>query len=183
MATTCLALNASYEPLTVMSVKRAVRLVLQRKAEVIEAHPRETVKSASQVMPKPAVIRLVKFVKVPDRMKRSVTNTFLFARDDYRCQYCGRHERDLGSRESLTRDHLVPQSQGGPNTWENCVTACSRCNHKKADKTLQESGLTLRSTPRVPDTVWLRWSIRSLTPLQRKYVSMFYGKDALEALE
>lgn len=178
-----LALNASYEPMTVMPVKRAVRLVLQRKAEVVESDPTQVIRHGSGEMPRPAVIRLVKFVKVPARMKRKVTNTFLFARDSYRCQYCGRHEKDLGAREWLTRDHIHPQSKGGENSWENCITACSRCNHKKGDKSLKDSGLKLLSTPTTPDLVWLKWSVRKLTPMQRKYVTMFYGEDVTKAYE
>ena len=81
----CLALNASYEPLTMVPVRRALRLVIDGKAEVVEAEGRP-VYSERLAVPRPAVIRLVKFVHVPRRFRRQVTNTFLFARDDYRCQ-------------------------------------------------------------------------------------------------
>jgi 5-methylcytosine-specific restriction endonuclease McrA len=115
-----------------------------------------------------------------------VTNTFLFARDGYRCAYCGRHEKDLGKREGLNRDHIIPQSKGGPNTWANCVTACSRCNSLKADRSLAEfteaTGLRLRVKPREPGLVELKWTVRKLSPIQRHYIEQFYGADTLEAL-
>src|SRR3954451_18543780 len=84
----CLALNASYEPLTMVPMRRALRLVIDGKAEIVEAEPARPVQSAQLTLPRPAVIRLRKFVHVPRRFRRQVTNTFLFARDHYRCQYC-----------------------------------------------------------------------------------------------
>ena len=86
----CLALNASFEPLTLVPVRRALRLVLDGRAEIVEADGGKLMRSARLAMPRPAVIRLVRFVRVPRRFRRQVTNTFLFARDGYRCQYCGR---------------------------------------------------------------------------------------------
>ena len=128
----CLALNASYEPLTMVPVRRALRLVIDGKAVIVEAEG-ERVKSERLELPRPAVIRLVKFVHVPRRFRRQVTNTFLFARDDYRCQFCGRTQHELKTRECLTRDHLVPLSRGGSNAWNNVLTACSSCNTRKGN--------------------------------------------------
>ena len=104
----CLALNASFEPLTMVPMRRALRLVIDGKAEIVEADHDRVVRSERLTMPRPAVIRLTKFIHVPRRFRRQVTNTFLFARDRYRCQYCGRTQAELRPRESLTRDHLVP---------------------------------------------------------------------------
>ena len=112
----CLALNASFEPLTMVPVRRALRLVIDGKAEVVEAEG-TPVHSERLAVPRPAVIRLVRFVHVPRRFRRQVTNTFLFARDNYRCQFCGRSQQELRQRECLTRDHLVPLSRGGTNGW------------------------------------------------------------------
>ena len=86
----CLALNASFEPLTMVPVRRALRLVIEGKAEIVESDGGDVVRSERLTLPKPAIIRLVKFVHVPRRFRRQVTNTFLFARDSYRCQYCHR---------------------------------------------------------------------------------------------
>ena len=182
----CLTLNASYEPLVMLPVQRAVRLVLDGRAELVEAHPTRVIRSAGHQMPLPAVIRLVRFVYVPRRMRRGVTNTILFARDGYTCAYCGRHRDALRGREFLTRDHVLPQSRfarrAEANTWENCVTACGPCNHRKADRTPQEAGMALRIVPAEPHFVHLEWSVRRLTPLQRKYVTQFFGADVADAL-
>lgn len=178
----CLALNASYEPLAVIPASRAIRLVLDGKAEILEVDGTRLFRSESERMRCPSVIRLVRYVHVPRRFRRGVTNTFLFARDSYRCQYCGRHRQELGRRESLTRDHVVPQSRGGANTWENCVTACSTCNHRKADRTPAEAGMKLLSVPTEPHFVRIVWAVRRLTPLQRKYVVQFFGQGVLDAL-
>ena len=113
----CLALNASFEPLTMVPVRRALRLVIEGKAEIVESDAGDVVRSERLTLPKPAIIRLVKFVHVPRRFRRQVTNTFLFARDGYRCQYCHRGQAELRHRECLTRDHLIPLSRGGDNEW------------------------------------------------------------------
>jgi 5-methylcytosine-specific restriction endonuclease McrA len=179
----CLVLNATYQPMRPIGTKRAIRLVLQGKADIVESSSEQTFRSANTEIPTPLVIRLRKTVKVPDRFRQSVTNTFLFARDGYTCQYCGRHDRDLKEREGLTRDHVQPVSRGGGNVWTNVVTACSTCNMKKADRTPEEAGLVLRKVPKEPKFVNLRWQIRKLTPLQLRYVTMFYGDDFLRAVE
>jgi 5-methylcytosine-specific restriction endonuclease McrA len=183
MTNLCLPLNATYEPLKPFSVQRAIRLVLQGKAEIIEGDEDRPVRHASGSMPRPLVIRLVKYVNIPPRLTRKVTNTMLFARDRYTCQYCGRTDRQLeksGKREHLTRDHIQPLSRGGKNTWENCTTACSSCNWKKADCTPAEAGLRLRSQPTVPKRVELHWMVRRMTPLQAKWITAFYGEDVVK---
>ena len=115
----CLALNASYEPLTMVPLRRALRLVIDGKAEIVESEADRPVRSENLALPRPVVIRLTRFVHVPRRFRRQVTNTFLFARDAYKCQYCGRPSNELKPRESLTRDHLIPISRGGVNEWTN----------------------------------------------------------------
>jgi 5-methylcytosine-specific restriction endonuclease McrA len=179
----CLALNASYEPLTVVPVRRAVRLVLDRKAELLEADDERAFRSERTEVPFPLVIRLVRFVHVPRRFRRQVTNTFLFARDNYSCQYCGRHRSELRGRQFLTRDHILPLSRGGGNTWENVVAACSPCNNRKGNGTPDEVGLKLQSVPKEPNHVHLVWAVRRLTPIQAKYIGMFYGEETVSFLE
>lgn len=178
-----LALNASMEPLQPMPLKMAVRLVYQGKAELVEGDESRMLRAEGYSMPYPLVIRLNKLVKVPRKFRRKVSNQFLFARDGYRCQYCGRHERELGYRESLTRDHVQPLSRGGANEWSNVVTACSTCNWRKADRTPSEAGMALRTVPTEPDMVVLRWSMRRLTSLQLKYVKWFYGEEWQAAVD
>ncbi|HET9949751.1 MAG TPA: HNH endonuclease [Longimicrobiales bacterium] len=178
----CLALNASFEPLTIVPTRRAVRLVLDGKAEILEEDSGRAYRSESRVVPCPAVIRLVRYVHVPYRFRRQVTNTFLFARDDYTCQYCGRHRSELRGRQFLTRDHVVPLSRGGLTTWENVVTSCSPCNNRKGGRTPGEAGMALLSEPTEPNYVHLVWVVRRVTDTQAKYVRMFYGEDALAAM-
>ena len=100
-----LVLNATYEPINVCTVRRAVVLLLKEKAEVIEPTERE-LHSATATMTRPAVIRLVSYVKVPrDTHRRKITRRAVFARDGWTCQYCG-------SRAQLTVDHVDPPLQG-----------------------------------------------------------------------
>ena len=178
----CLALNASFEPLTIVPSRRAVRLVLDGKAELLEADSSQVFRSEDRVVPSPSVIRLVRYVHVPFRFRRQVTNTFLFARDDYTCQYCGRTKAELRGRQFLTRDHVRPLSRGGLNTWDNVVTSCSPCNNRKGGRLPGEAGLTLRHVPGEPDYVHLVWVVRRVTEAQAKYLRMFYGQDTLDAV-
>jgi len=178
----CLALNASFEPLTILPIERALRLVIDRKAEVLEADDARIFRSERDQIAAPLVIRLKRFIHVPRRFRRQVTNTFLFARDGYRCQYCGRHRGALRGREFLTRDHVTPLSRGGENTWDNVVTACSPCNNRKASHLPEECGMHTLKHPHEPNYVELVWAVRRVTDVQAKYIAMFYGEDILEAL-
>ena len=183
MTVGCLALNASFEPLTMVPLKRALRLVIDGKAEIVESDVGKAVRSERLSVPRPVVIRLRKFVHVPRRFRRQVTNTFLFARDGYRCQYCSRASYELRPRESLTRDHVVPISRGGLNVWTNVVTACSSCNTKKANHLVAEIGMNLAHSPVEPHFVHLSWAVRKLTPTQSRYIKLFYGGDVVRQLE
>jgi 5-methylcytosine-specific restriction endonuclease McrA len=176
----CLALNASFEPLTIVPTRRAVRLVLDGKAEVLEEDSGRSFRSETRVVPCPAVIRLVRYVHVPYRFRRQVTNTFLFARDDYTCQYCGKRKSDLRGRQFLTRDHIRPISRGGLNTWDNVVTSCSPCNNRKGGRLPAEAGLALLCQPTEPNYVHLVWVVRRVTDAQAKYIRLFYGEAALD---
>ncbi len=121
-----LVLNATYEPVNVCTVRRAVVLLLKEKAEVIERAAWE-LHSETTTLARPMVIRLVTFVKVPrDTHRRKITRRAVFARDGWQCQYCG-------SRANLTVDHVIPRSKGGTSTWENIVASCAPCNRRKGD--------------------------------------------------
>jgi 5-methylcytosine-specific restriction endonuclease McrA len=179
----CLALNSSFEPLTMVPLKRALRLVIDGKAEIVEADRERTVHSerhrhAAAGGHPPAQVRAR-----PAPFRRQVTNTFLFARDAYRCQYCTRFSWELRPRESLTRDHVVPISRGGLNVWTNVVTACSSCNTRKADRLVHECGLQLLHAPVEPHFVHLSWAVRRLTPTQSHYIKLFYGSEVVHKLE
>ena len=179
----CLALNASFEPLTLVPPRRAIRLVLDRKAEILEVDQARRFRSEREEIPWPTVIRLVRYVHVPRRFRRQVTNTFLFARDDYCCQYCGKHRRELRGRQFLTRDHVLPVSRGGENHWSNVVAACSPCNNRKGNLTPEEARMPLLSTPGEPNYVHLVWAVRRVTPPQTRYIKLFYGEDVLKAVQ
>jgi 5-methylcytosine-specific restriction endonuclease McrA len=138
-----LVLNASYEPLNVTSVRRAHVLVFKGKAEVIEAL-QQPLHSASDTYPWPHVIRLVTYVSVPRTVQRKISRRALFARDGWRCAYCG----TSGGR--LTLDHIVPRSRGGDSVWENVVTSCAPCNLKKGNRLLDEARMNLLTPPRPP---------------------------------
>jgi 5-methylcytosine-specific restriction endonuclease McrA len=180
----CLAVNASFEPLAPVPVQRALRLVLQGKAEVVLGDDDRPVRSAGRAYTRPAVIRLTKFVKVPRVFRRRVTNTFLFARDG-RCGYCLRTADQLRPREAFTRDHIVPRSKGGADVWTNVVTACSSCNNRKGDRSLAEAarlGMRLQLVPTEPHLVHLTWNVRRMTEAQRRWVTLVYGEAYLAAL-
>jgi 5-methylcytosine-specific restriction endonuclease McrA len=141
-----LVLNASYEPLNVCSVRRAHVLVFKGKAEVIEELG-VPLHSASSTFPWPHVIRLITYVRVPRAVQRKISRRALFARDGWRCVYCGTG----GGR--LTLDHVVPRSRGGESVWENVVTACAPCNHRKGNRTLEEARMELIRVPKAPAPV------------------------------
>jgi 5-methylcytosine-specific restriction endonuclease McrA len=184
MSARCLAVNASFEPLAPIPVRRAVRLVLQGKAELVLGDEERPLRSADRAFARPAVIRLTRFVKVPRVFRRRVTNTWLFARDG-RCGYCLRAEGQLRPREFFTRDHVVPRSKGGRDEWTNVVTACNTCNNRKGDRTLAEAervGMRLRIVPAEPHLVHLTWNVRRMTPAQVRWVRLVYGEEYLAAL-
>lgn len=138
-----LVLNASYEPLNVCTVRRAHVLVFKGKAEVIEELGKP-LRSAAETFVWPHVIRLLSYVRVPKSVQRKISRRALFARDGWRCQYCG---ADSGK---LTLDHVVPRSRGGESSWENVVTSCAPCNLRKGNRMLEEVGMRLHAPPRPP---------------------------------
>jgi 5-methylcytosine-specific restriction endonuclease McrA len=140
-----LVLNASYEPLSIVSVKRAVILLLKEKAELVEAAEAH-LRAENFILPRPLVIRLVYFVKIPQRVFLPVTRRTVLARDHYTCQYCGA----IPPRQQLTLDHVLPRSRGGQTTWENVVTACEKCNGRKGSQTPLEAEMRLLTSPHRP---------------------------------
>ena len=138
-----LVLNATYEPINVCTVRRAVVLLLKEKAEMIERSEWQ-LHSATSTMSRPMVIRLVTYVRIPrDTHRRKITRRAVFARDDWTCQYCG-------SRSNLTVDHVVPRSKGGPSSWENIVASCAPCNRRKGSALPRQAGMHLARQPSTP---------------------------------
>jgi 5-methylcytosine-specific restriction endonuclease McrA len=131
-----LVLNASYEPLQRVSVRHAIKMLV-REVAVIEEATEETFGP----FPMPRVLRLVRYVVARWRNRRGCTKSAVKARDRM-CAYCG------GTADTV--DHIVPRSRGGTLTWDNAVAACLRCNHRKADRTPAEAGMTLLVQPGPP---------------------------------
>lgn len=142
-----LVLNATYEPLCVVSVRRAAVLLLSQKAETVTPGD-GFLHSERRTIAMPSVVRLNRYVKVNRRRRVALNRRSIFARDGWKCVYCG------GSAETI--DHVMPRSRGGGHMWENVVAACARCNHLKNDRTLSELGWRLAVQPSVPKNPLLR---------------------------
>lgn len=143
-----LVLNATFEPLSIVPARRAVCLLLDEKAEMVEADAREVIRSESLVVQIPAVVRLRYMVKAPRRRVAAVSRRAVFARDEYRCQYCGSRADSI--------DHVVPRSRGGRDVWDNLAAACRPCNTRKRDRTPDEAGMRLLRPCRAPrSTGWV----------------------------
>ena len=143
--TDVLVLNASYEPLRIVSVRRAMVLLLQRKAELVEAAA-QRLRAQTATFAVPLVVRLVRYVAIPRHRKLPCSRRSVLARDRETCQYCGAQP----GRAHLTIDHVLPRAQGGATNWENVVAACAACNHRKANRTPQQAGMVLQAMPHRP---------------------------------
>lgn len=137
-----LVLNQNYEPLNVCTLKRAVVLVFSEKAEILDAYDAQ-LHSTSNSYDAPSVIRLYRMILKP-RARVKLSRREVFERDGHICQYCGKRGGDL------TIDHIIPRSRGGKHTWENVVTACRSCNHRKGGRSAQEAHMQLLSEPHEP---------------------------------
>jgi 5-methylcytosine-specific restriction endonuclease McrA len=159
-----LVLNATYEPINVCTVRRAVVLLLKDKAEVIE-HGDWELHSASSSLTRPVVIRLVSYVRIPrDTHRRKITRRAVFARDNWTCQYCG-------ARSNLTVDHVIPRSKGGSSNWDNIVASCAPCNRRKGDLALRQVGMQLQRAPRSPSpTVFIHVASPTIPPAWTQYL-------------
>src|SRR5665213_4089908 len=134
-----LVLNATYEPICVVSSRRALILVLSSKAEMLHDTGSEY-HSERASFPEPSVVRLGQYVKVPRQTRVAITRRSVFARDGHRCQYCDAPAENI--------DHVVPRSRGGAHAWDNVVASCKRCNTAKEDYLLEETPFKLRKPPR-----------------------------------
>jgi 5-methylcytosine-specific restriction endonuclease McrA len=136
-----LVLNATHQPLAVVTARRAVLLVLKDKADALVPDG-QVFRSERLEVEAPSVVRLRYFVKVPFRARAPLTRRAVFARDGWTCQYCGAQAENL--------DHVVPRSRGGLHVWENVVASCRRCNARKENRLPQEAGLRLARQPFAP---------------------------------
>ncbi|WP_309081229.1 HNH endonuclease [Zhihengliuella sp.] len=136
-----LVLNAGYEPLAVVTFRRALLLVLTGKASILAEDPSPVV-GPNEVVSRPSVILLHRYIKIPYRGPATVTRRGVLRRDGYRCAYCGRN--------AATVDHIHPRSLGGADSWENLVACCLDCNGRKGNRTLSQLGWKLKTRPTAP---------------------------------
>jgi 5-methylcytosine-specific restriction endonuclease McrA len=139
-----LLLNFTYEPLGIVDLARAVRLLFARKVEVVHRGDRD-IRTSSIAFPLPSVVRMLYYVRRA-RKRVALTKKNVLLRDDYTCSYCVTR----GSSHDMTVDHVVPRSRGGSSAWENLVACCSACNARKRDRTPAEARMPLRRAPREP---------------------------------
>jgi 5-methylcytosine-specific restriction endonuclease McrA len=159
-----LVLNAGYDPLAVVSFKRALVLVLTEKAVVVASDDDNPVHGIGSDWERPSVILLRRYVRVPSGRSVPVSRRGVLRRDDQRCAYCGVH--------ASTIDHVIPRSRGGADSWENLVACCLRCNNIKGDRTPREMGWTLRFAPRAPHgTAWLVRGVERAQPEWREFLA------------
>jgi len=140
-----LVLNATYEPLSIVSVQRAIVLLLKEKAELVEA-AEARLRAEQMAFPVPLVIRMVYYVRIPRHTGLPLSRRTIMARDQYTCQYCGA----TPGRAELTIDHVTPRSRGGATDWENVVVACRPCNQIKGNRTPKEANMILHRPPARP---------------------------------
>ena len=137
-----LVLNANFEPINICNTRRAIGLILAGKAAMV-VNGRGNIRAVSQVFPRPSVIRLEDMIKRP-RPRVKLTRREIFRRDNYTCQYCGRHDGNL------TLDHVTPRHMGGEHIWTNVVAACPPCNHRKGGRLLEEANMRLLHVTKEP---------------------------------
>lgn len=137
-----LVLNQNYEPLNITSWRRAMSLIVVGKATVIEEDS-DFITTPSRRYRMPSVVRLSHLIRRP-LPELKLSRRGILTRDRFACQYCGKESK------TLTIDHVVPRERGGAHTWENLVACCSECNHKKGNRTPEESHMALRHAPQRP---------------------------------
>ena len=158
-----LVLNKNWQPVNVTTVARALVLVWNESAQVVDPEdfqlydwrdwsrliPRESdlfIQAVTMRLRVPEVLTLNGYDRLPTASV-SFSRRNIFKRDHFACQYCGVQP---GTHE-LTIDHVQPRSRGGGSSWENCVLACVNCNKRKADRTPDEAHMKLRKKPIRPD--------------------------------
>ena len=159
-----LVLNATFEPLSIVSVRRATCLVLSDKAELIENDGTE-MRSERFTLASPLVVRLKYMVKVPYSRHTAMSRRAIMARDGHACQYCG------APADSI--DHVLPKSRGGMHVWENVAAACRTCNLRKRDRTPEEAGMPLVTKPYVPrESSWITLSVITVPDQWKPYLAL-----------
>lgn len=138
-----LVLNNSYEPLQIVSLKKAIKLLCKERAEIVKIVDDKYFSSVEGKRAMPSVIRLFQHVKIK-RKPLPYSRKNILIRDKYTCQYCGK------KNIKMSIDHIFPVSKGGKDTWTNVVACCLDCNVSKSDKILNTTNFKLLSTPKEP---------------------------------
>ena len=159
-----LVLNAGFEPLAVVSFKRALVLVMNGKATIIAADAEHPVFGLTESWDRPSVILLRRYVRIPSNRRVPVSRRGVLRRDGQRCAYC--------ASSATTIDHVLPRSRGGADSWENLVACCLKCNNAKGDRTPSEMGWTLRVHPGPPHgTTWLVRGVERALPQWEEFLA------------
>jgi 5-methylcytosine-specific restriction endonuclease McrA len=181
-----LVLNRNWQPVNVATVARALVLLWNEAARVVDPQDYQLYTWAdwSRLRPRdgdafiqavrlrlrvPEVIVLAEYDRLP-RAAVSFSRRNVFKRDHWTCQYCGVQP----GGEELTIDHVVPRSQGGTSAWDNCVLACIDCNKRKADRVPQQAGMKLRQPPVRPSWKPLYARHDARTESWSKFISETY---------
>jgi 5-methylcytosine-specific restriction endonuclease McrA len=162
-----LVLNATYEPLCVVPARRALLLVLMQKAVAVE-ESELVLHSAALAISAPSVVRLTRYVRIPYRGPVPLTRRAVFVRDGGRCVYCGKVATSI--------DHVVPRSRGGRHEWNNVVSACRRCNHVKADRTVADLGWRLHPPKEPTGSAWRILGTGRSDPCWAPYLAAYGGE-------
>ncbi len=188
-----LVLNRNWQPVNIATVSRAITLVWNRHAQIVEPNdfqlydwsdwsklepqPGELfIQAVSQRFRVPEVIALNRFDRLPSA-NVAFNRRNLFKRDRHACQYCGKRPEP----DELTIDHVIPRSQGGQSSWTNCVLACVACNHRKADRTPEQAHMKLRKTPIQPTWNPGYWRHATRIDSWQKFISDVYWTTELDA--
>ncbi|MFZ5709768.1 MAG: HNH endonuclease [Pseudomonadota bacterium] len=173
-----LVLNADYRPLSYYPLslwpwQEAIKAVFLDRVTILAEYD-EVVRSQRAVFRIPSVVVLKEYIR--PRKRVAFTRFNLFLRDEFCCQYCG-------SKGDLTFDHVVPRSRGGTTSWENVVAACAPCNLRKGNRSLKQSGLSLRRRPMQPTVEDMRNAGRRFPPnyLHDSWLDFLYWDAELEA--
>ncbi|MGE0885792.1 MAG: HNH endonuclease [Blastocatellales bacterium] len=172
-----LLLNASYEPLSLVTAPKALALVFRHVAEVLEIDKGFVLRSPRFVFDVPSVIRLTQYIDVRSRQNRVTNRHRILARDHYRCQYCGKR----GTAFDLTLDHILPRSRGGRTVAENLVAACQTCNNRKSDRTPEEARMPLLTNPAALYYGLERAELRQAAQLRPEWKKYLFLEDVEQA--
>ena len=145
LSSAVLVLNANYSPMTVCTAKRAISLHFLDKIDILSNYE-EKINSPSLSLELPSVIKIRTYIK-NNNMAVEISRKNILARDNHKCQYCGKQSN------SLTVDHVLPKFRNGQDTWENLVAACKNCNQLKGEKTPEEAKMPLLKKPKRPNRI------------------------------